>query len=68
LAAATGRPLEEVEAALVAQDEGQREETEPKATVEAVEEFMRWKEARIKKAAAYASTLAKLAEKLGKLE
>jgi len=35
---------------------------------EAIEEFMRWKEARIKKAAAYASTLAKLAEKLGKLE
>jgi len=67
LAAATGRPPEEVEATLVAAEE-QGESESHKGSVEATEEFMRWKEARIKKAAAHASTLAKLAEKLGKLE
>jgi HK97 family phage prohead protease len=65
LAVVRGRPLEEVEAALVA---ARGESESQKGSVEATEEFMRWKEARIKKAAAYQSTLAKLAEKLGKLE
>ena len=67
LAAVQGRPPEEVEATLVAAEE-QGESESHKGSVEATEEFMRWKEARIKKAAAHASTLAKLAEKLGKLE
>ena len=67
LAKATGRPPEEVEAVLVAAQE-QGESESQKGSVEAIEEFMRWKEARIKKAAATASTFAKLAEKLGKME
>jgi len=69
LAKATGRPPEEVEAAVVASQEAEEGDSESqRGSVEAVEEFMRWKEAMIKKAAARQSTLAKLAEKLGKLE
>jgi len=67
LAAATGRPPEEVEATLVAAEK-QGESESQRGSVEAIEEFMRWKEARIKKAAATASTFAKLAGKLEKLE
>jgi len=76
LAKATGRPvpleavrvaLGEPEAAVVA-EETQGDSESHEGSVEAIEEFMRWKEARIKKAAATASTFAKLAEKLGKLE
>lgn len=66
LAAATGRPLEEVEAALVAQDEGQREETEPRS-VEDDEEFARWHAALATKVAARKATLAKFQERLEQL-
>jgi HK97 family phage prohead protease len=58
----------ETGAVLVAEETTQGESESHRGSVEATEEFMRWKEARIKKAAAGASTLAKLAEKLGKLE
>ena len=69
LAKATGRPPEEVEAALVAEPQEVEGESESqRGSVEAIEEFMRWKEAMTKKAAAHRSTLAKLAERLGKLE
>ena len=67
LAKATGRPPEEVEAALVAQDEGRGDE-EPKRSVEDDEEFARWHAAMEKKAAAHRATLAKLQERLGKLQ
>jgi len=71
LAKATGRPPEEVEAALVAENEAAKAEAEgesesQRGSVEATEDFMRWKEAMIKKAAARQSSLAKLAERLGK--
>jgi HK97 family phage prohead protease len=49
-------------------EETQGEPESQKGSVEATEEFMRWKEAKIKRAAAHQSTLAKLAGKLGKLE
>jgi hypothetical protein len=66
LAAAVGRPPEEVEAALVAPQEGQGDETEPRS-VEDDEEFAMWHAAMEKKTAAYRATLAKVEERLGKL-
>ena len=71
LAKATGRPSEEVEAAVVAEQEAAKAEAEGNSeshggSVEETEERMRWKEAMIKKAAARKSTLAKLAERLEK--
>ena len=66
LAAAKGRPPEEVEAALVAAQQGQREETEPRSVGED-EDFARWHAAMETKAAAHRATLAKLQERLEKL-
>jgi len=66
LAKATGRPPEEVEAASVAEPEAEGGSESHVGSVEATEDFMRWKEAMIKKAAARQSSLAKLAERLGK--
>jgi len=66
LAEAIGRPPEQVGAALVAPQEGQGEETEPRS-VEDDEEFAMWHAAMEKKAAAYRASLAKVEERLGKL-
>jgi len=61
LAAVTGRPPEEVEAALVAAKQGQGDEQDD-------EGFELWRKAMEKKAAARRSTLAKLAERMEKLK
>ena len=66
LAAVKGRLPDEAEAALVAQDEGQGDETEPRS-VEDDEDFARWKVAMETKAAAHRATLVKIEERLGKL-
>jgi len=66
LAKVTGRPPEEVEAALVAPQEGQGDETEPRSA-ETDEEFAMWWAAMERKTAAYRATLDKTAERLGKL-
>ena len=69
LAKIQGRPPEEVEAVLVAAAEEQKGESESHGgSVEDSERFFMWKEAMLKKQAARMSTLAKLAEKLEKLE
>ena len=67
LAAIKGRSPEGVEAALVAAEQGQREE-EPQRSVENDEDFARWHAAMETKAAAQRATLAKLEERLGKLQ
>jgi HK97 family phage prohead protease len=66
LAKVTGRPPEEVEAALVAPEGGQGDEAEPRSA-ETDEEFAMWWAAMERKTAAYRATLDKTAERLGKL-
>ena len=66
LAKATGRPPEEVEAALVAPPEGESESQT--GSVEDDEEFARWQVAMATKHAARKATLAKYQERLEKLQ
>jgi len=68
LAAAVGRPPEEVEATVVASQEAEKGDSEShKGSVEDDEEFAMWHAAMEKKAAAQRATLAKVEERLGKL-
>jgi len=73
LAKATGRPPEEVEAVLVAENEAAKAEAEgesesQRGSVEDDEEFARWHAAMEKKFAARRATLAKEQERLDKLQ
>lgn len=68
LAKATGRPPEEVEAAVVATQEAEKGDSESHTgSVEVDEEFAMWWAAMERKTAAYRATLDKTAERLGKL-
>jgi len=68
LAAATGRPPEEVEATVVAAQEAEKGDSESqRGSVEDDEDFAMWHAALQKKFAARRSILAKDAERLGKL-
>ena len=69
LAAATGRPPEEVEAAVVAAQEAEEGDSESQmGSVEDDEDFVRWLAAQEKKMAAHRATLAKLQERMEKLQ